>query len=181
MQDYNVLSRTPVGDSSDEGDSDDPDDRDRRSLLPRPQVKGHHQNVPTNSPKMVSSVTKSTVLVNTHNPLVLSHNQCRKTSSEEFSKTEDEQACDLGKKDSASSARFLHHFTSNRYSIMAQCVVGFRAFWGCFECYEIATHHHFCTKCFGNHAIDKSLDVCNRECCFELGYGCWCIAEHNIW
>lgn len=66
MQDYNVLSRTPVDDSSDEGDSDDPDDRDRRSLLPRPQVKGHRQNVSMNPPKMVSSVTKSTVLVNNY-------------------------------------------------------------------------------------------------------------------
>lgn len=54
MQDYNVIPCTPVDDSSDEGDSDDPDDRDRRLLLPRPQMKNYRQKVLTNSPKLVS-------------------------------------------------------------------------------------------------------------------------------
>lgn len=54
MQEYNVLSRTSVDDSSDEADSDDPDDRDQTSLLPRSQVNGHRHHGFTNLDKDVS-------------------------------------------------------------------------------------------------------------------------------
>lgn len=63
---------------------------------------------------------------------------------------------------------------------MAQCAADLCALRDRFECHGTAADHYFCAECSSNHATNKSLDICNRDCGLESRCECWCVAEYNL-